>query len=748
MTTQRLRVGALIAALFLGLHLVAGLPASLEDLDSINFARGIGDYDVALHQPHPPGYPVYIIAARLLHAPATRVAALVRWTWTEAWTLGLLSVLAGTLAAVALMWLFAALDRDRREETWTWLAVLVAVTCPLFWFTASRPMSDMFGLAAAIAIQAMLLRVGSVRSLALAAAAAGLAAGIRSQVIWLTVPLLLLAVLRVPRGVRWRGACAALVAYGAAVLVWAIPMLWDTGGLAAYWAALSSQGTADLNGVEMLATTPTLHQLVTVLQYTFVAPWGYWQLAAFALPLAALGLVQIWRQSPRALMALAVAFGPYLMFDFLFQESFTTRYALPLVVPVAYLAVRGVSLFPSIPATGVALTLVGVSVAVNDSMLAGFVQNEAPAFRMLKDMARAQQEHGGARDRLPVLAMHRRQEFDLRRPIRWMADAMPKVEARLPSPPKHEWLELVKYWNGGGRSTVWFVADPLRSDLALVGASNGPASYGWTFAPTILLGGVRPNTLDWHIFEPPAWYVGEGWALTPETAGVAKEDGKGPGMAPVSAWVKRPSGALNIVVGGRNLSKSGATAHLTIAVDGREVHTAEIAPGFFLRIFSLDMVAGPGDYAPLTIAATDPDFAIEQFDARPAGEPVFGFADGWHEHEYNPATGIGWRWTSDRATIRVRPEGRALVLTLGGEIEAAASSHVIVRSGARVVGEFDVDRQFTRTVIVPADALAQPEAEVTIESSASYIPAETRWRSKDRRRLGLKLTECRLTPVS
>ena len=47
-----------------------------------------------------------------------------------------------------------------------------------------------------------------------------------------------------------------------------------------------------------------------------------------------------------SLLTLAVAFGPYVVFDLLFQETITTRYALPLVVPVGYLAVRGASALP------------------------------------------------------------------------------------------------------------------------------------------------------------------------------------------------------------------------------------------------------------------------------------------------------------------------------------------------------------------------------------------------------------------
>ena len=61
--------------------------------------------------------------------------------------------------------------------------------------------------------------------------------------------------------------------------------------------------------------------------------------------------------------------------------------------------------------------------------------------------------------------MHRRQELDLRRPSVW-AGGLPPLAEHLPAPPKHEWLELVNYWNRGGRAPIWFVADPPRSDLA------------------------------------------------------------------------------------------------------------------------------------------------------------------------------------------------------------------------------------------------------------------------------------------
>jgi hypothetical protein len=57
METVRSRRGGAalaLAAIFLAAHLPF-LPASPEDLDSINFALGVRHFDVAHNQPHPPG---------------------------------------------------------------------------------------------------------------------------------------------------------------------------------------------------------------------------------------------------------------------------------------------------------------------------------------------------------------------------------------------------------------------------------------------------------------------------------------------------------------------------------------------------------------------------------------------------------------------------------------------------------------------------------------------------------------------
>ena len=44
------------------------LPPTLEDIDSVNFALALREFDPSAHRLHPPGYPVYVALGKILHA--------------------------------------------------------------------------------------------------------------------------------------------------------------------------------------------------------------------------------------------------------------------------------------------------------------------------------------------------------------------------------------------------------------------------------------------------------------------------------------------------------------------------------------------------------------------------------------------------------------------------------------------------------------------------------------------------------
>ena len=717
-----------IAAAFLLLHLPF-LPASLEDLDSINFGLGIRDYDVRQHQPHPPGYPLLILAAKGFNLVVP----------SEAPALGLLGVVSGALSMFALMSLFRRFDGAATPTAV--LATALTASAPLFWFTAARPLSDTTGLAASLGIQAFTLSIRTGGALALAAFLAGLGGGIRSQVLWLTVPLIVLVAARRPRPHRVEDGLVAVGALVLGVLVWLVPMVWLSGGPTEYFRALSNQGNEDLSGVAMLWTSPTAAQLRLAFAATVVAPWASPLLAAAALLLALAGAARMAIEARLALWFLIVAFGPYLVFDLLFQETVTTRYALPLVVPFAYLAVRGAHLLPRI-GTAVSAVLIVAGLAIGVVSVQAYSSAEAPAFQLMKDMRASSPTLGAP----PVFAAHRREELDLRRPIAWTGENMAAFSQRLPATPKHEWLQLVNYWNLGGRAPVWFVADPLRSDLALVD-HPAPRSYRWPLRFPILLGGIRPNEMDWYTLDSPSWYLGEGWALTPETAGVATADGRGPGTAPIRGWLRRQSGATTIMLGGRNLGNTAAT--FSMSIDGTPKASWPLPPGFFLEMLRLEEpVSAPADYAELTLAATG-NVAVEQFDAQGPEQVVFGYGEGGHERDYDPAIGKTWRWMSERGAQRVRGSGKSHILAIDGVTETfSRPSRVTVRAGGRTLLQQEVGASFSLRVPVPADVFGpdrRQEQTITIETDQVYIPAEAS-QSADRRHLGLKVFVCQLLP--
>ncbi len=747
----------LIAAGYLAAHLPSFAP-SLEDIDSINFALGLRDFAPGLHQPHPPGYPVYIALAHLVYTPLRLIAPDMSRAVAEALALGLWSVLGGAIAIVAAARLFASLACPERSRggseasapprTVVWATALLAVA-PLFWIQGLRPMSDMPGLALALVAQALALQGRTDRRrLVHAGVIAGLAAGMRVQTLLLTMPLFAIALFAQRRAGAWLA--RPVVALGAACLAWVIPLVLLSGGIDGYLRALGTQAGEDVAFVDMLLIDPTPRRLAFVLYETFVLPWSSMPLAAvIAVAAAAGGLVMLLRER-RALALLAAAFAPYTVAHMLLQETAMVRYALPALPLVAFLAARGVNLagrfapFVAVPVLGAALIVV-IPVGV------AYGREPHPAFRALADAARR-----GETDPPAVAYTH----FGLWRALQANTGALPVVEPRW----QYEWLGPVEYWKDGGTGAVWFFGDPRRTDLALIDPRSRAdvVRYRWDVGDRPELNGSRPVGADWYRIPPPGWFAGEGWSLTPETGGIARATARGPDHRPIEAWVRRRPGPLHLVIGGRHLGSSGdPAAQFELAVDGvvRDTWRLAIEDTNFLRFLDLPegIGAGEGDYARLTVAAPTVDggprraeVAVRQFDIQDAETLVYGFGEGWHEAESDPATGRSWRWTSDRSVLRVKGPPQALRIAMQGESPLRyfdMPPTVRVTAGGRVVGEFQPSADFEWSVTVPADDIARAGGAIAIECSPVYLPGAAEG-TADERRLGLRLYDIRVTPVS
>jgi hypothetical protein len=244
----------------------------LYNWDAVQFALALREFDVAKHQPHPPGYLLYVALGRLLNASLgdPNMAYVT------------LAMLFSAATTFTVYWLARALY-DR--VTATAAAALLAVS-PLFWFYGSVGLTyagEAFG-AVLVAWFAWGALRGDSRHLYAGALALGLVGGIRPSVLVLLFPLWLACA---AVGIRRLGRIGrGLLVMGGAVLTWLLPMLWLTGGLEAYLRA-SSQ----LYGSVVLPTSVLGGSLeVTLAQARYVLAsvvigLGPLALAVVALPL-------------------------------------------------------------------------------------------------------------------------------------------------------------------------------------------------------------------------------------------------------------------------------------------------------------------------------------------------------------------------------------------------------------------------------------------------------------------------------
>lgn len=738
---------------FLAAHLCF-LPPSLEDIDSINFALGVAHFDVAKHQPHPPGYPVFIAMSkastsllRTLHLANADVTGLAIW-----------SAISGAALIFFIFSLFASLVSVRPgllSRSMPACATLVVIMSPLFWFTALRPLSDMTGLAAAVCAQALVVSVltglSGPSALVWGGFVSGLAIGIRSQTALLTLPLLLLALLWPRTGLRPHNRLAAIGAAALGVLLWAIPLIVASGGLSEYARALGSQAGEDFSGVVMLWTTRTKAAALDAAVYSFLWPWGHPMAGAIVIGIAVVGGFRILLRMPRALGLLLVGYVPYTVFHLLFQETVTVRYALPLVVPVAFLALSGLDWGRRGTAAVLATTaLVAWSVALSFPATFAYGARSSPAFRALIEAATSA---GGRTNAPAIIGLHAvaRRAVDWLQLTRSASGAEFNPQRVLRAPHGQEWLTLVEQWRADPSSQVMFVADPRRTDLALIDPASRrpPLEFRWGFLEPPFVGGTRPGDSDLYALMPPGWMLDRGWALTAEIAGVTARDGLGPHRKPSVAWIRSRSEPATLEIGGRHLGGADDPAvQIALSLQGQTVESFEVKPGFFSRRIDLrpGLLAGTG-YLPLEVTsrtvsgASNVPVGLEQFDLQSPGVPMIAVDEGWYEPEYNPRTARSWRWTADTAVLWVRPIGRAVTLTISGEsplryFDAAPTVAVSIRD--HIIARFNPSSDFTQSIVLPADALAAADGRVVIMSDKFFVPAQ-RDGSLDQRHLALRI---------
>ena len=263
-----------LASLLAALTVLSRIPFQsrvLPTWDAVQFALALGRYDIAAHQPHPPGYILYVAAAHVVNLVAGDGIRSLVW----------LSI-AASGASVFLVYRLAWTLYGRAAAL---VAAVGLATSPLFWFygEVGLPYALEAALATLVALLAWTARSGQAGAVCRSASALGLAAGVRQSLLPLLLPLWVWTVWSATRRVRLLLAGGAVMAVTSAL--WLLPMLGLAGGLEPYLAASRDLFESTVRPTTVLAPDAAwLYNVIALgeaglLGLGLVAPLSVWAVA-------------------------------------------------------------------------------------------------------------------------------------------------------------------------------------------------------------------------------------------------------------------------------------------------------------------------------------------------------------------------------------------------------------------------------------------------------------------------------------
>lgn len=195
--------------------------STFTEHDSINLARALRHFDVRLHQPHSPGYPLVVLSAHGLHWLGSSLTAYLAF-----------DLIASLAAIAATYWLARTMFGPRAGL----IAGALLLATPLFLYYAEivsvYPGEEAFAPLVALLAYRTALGADRSRSALLLLPTLALGAGFRPTILGLLLPVCLVGLIigRPPLRVTLAGAAVAATI----VLAWAIPVVVFSGGLHAY----------------------------------------------------------------------------------------------------------------------------------------------------------------------------------------------------------------------------------------------------------------------------------------------------------------------------------------------------------------------------------------------------------------------------------------------------------------------------------------------------------------------------------
>lgn len=321
--TERQRRLVWITAIVIAATRFFAMASSPWDWDEVQFMAGVRDFDVTRHQPHPAGFPIYILLANVVQL----------FGLSDFRSLQVVSF----LAACSLFPVLFFIVRELRLEVRTaYLAALLFVFLPNVWYFGGTIFSDITGTALNLAAILLLLRgCRDGRAFLAGCALVGCALAVRPHGGFILLPPLLLA--------TWHQRRAFLRILLGALITATIAAAAYTG---AAYASSSPQGYVDtvrhfqkwVHDIDTIANPgrAPLHALAVDF---FLRPMGAGRLSMILAALSGLALVFAIRRKRWGIWITFLTFAPYMLFAWLMHDPVGFhRYSTAYVAVYAILA--------------------------------------------------------------------------------------------------------------------------------------------------------------------------------------------------------------------------------------------------------------------------------------------------------------------------------------------------------------------------------------------------------------------------
>jgi len=382
--SRRERMVVVVTTVIAALSRFAAISLTPWDWDEMQFMSALRSFDVALHHPHPPGFPMFIAGAKLL-----TLAGLPSFRALQ--TINIL----GAMAILPAMFFLAREMRASFETAITAGGFLAFF--PNVWFYGGTALSDVPSMVAIVVAAALLMRGSrSMPSLLGGALVLAIAAGFRPQNLAIGgAPLLVAAAHQIHRR-RVASVVAAValvvaitgISYGAVIHL--------SGGWEPFRRILSEHQEY-ITAVDSFRA-PGRPALWRVFDDFFIRPYQAPLINAIVALLVIAGVIMALSARRPASLVMLVSFAPFCVFAWLFLDRFSVgRFSVGYAPLMALLAAEG--LFAALPrraAIAVATATIALMVVWTWPSLTVVRSTTSPPVAAI-DAIRHQYPRGGAR---------------------------------------------------------------------------------------------------------------------------------------------------------------------------------------------------------------------------------------------------------------------------------------------------------------------------------------------------------------